>query len=56
MVEEKPPEPVYEEAPPSFLDNLFQDDQLGKASKGPSVNLTLRNGLIVRHMPNGDVV
>lgn len=56
VIEEKPPEPIYEEAPPSFLDKIFQDEELGASSKGPCVNLTMRNGLIVRHMPNGDVV
>lgn len=54
--EDKEPEPTYAEAPPTFLDTLFQDEELGAATRGPCVNLTLKNGLIVRHMPNGDVV
>jgi len=56
VIEEKEPEPVYTEAPPTFLDTLFKDEELGETTKGPCVNLTLKNGLIVRHMPNGDVV
>lgn len=56
VVEEKEPDPVFEEAPPNFLDELFQDAELGATTKGPCVNLTLKNGLVVRHMPNGDIV
>jgi hypothetical protein len=56
VVEEKEPEPVFEEGPPNFLDTLFKDEELGAATRGPCINLTMKNGLIVRHMPNGDVM
>ena len=56
VIEEKEPEVTYEEAPPSFLDLIFKDEDVGEATKGPCSTVTLKNGLIVRHMPNGDVV
>jgi len=54
--EEKEPEPVWEEGPPDFLDGLFKDKNLGEASRGPCATTTLKNGLMVRHMHNGDIV
>ena len=56
QVEEVPPEPIYEEAPPNFLDEIFTDADIGEASRGPCSTLTLKNGLIVRHMPCGEIV
>lgn len=56
QVEEAPPVPVFEEAPPSFLDHVFMDAELGEASRGPCSTLTIKNGLIVRHMPKGEIV
>jgi len=56
VVEEKV-EPVLVESPPDFMDTLFDNDRdLEGNSHGPCSTLTLKNGLIVRHMPNGDVV
>ena len=54
-VEEEAPQVRWESAPPNFLDNLFKDEDF-LPTKGPCSTLTLKNGLIVRHMPNGDVV
>lgn len=54
-VEEVVQQTRYESAPPNFLDTLFNDDDL-LPTKGPCTTLTLKNGLIVRHMPNGDIV
>ena len=54
VVEEKV-EPILVESPPNFLDSVFKDEELG-TTVGPCSTLTLKNGLIVRHMPNGDVV
>lgn len=54
-VEEEAPQVIYESAPPNFLDGLFTDDDL-LPTKGPCTTLTMKNGLIVRHMPNGDIV
>ena len=56
MIEEKEPEPVFEEGPPNYLDTVFKEDDIGQATRGPCINLTMKNGLIVRHMPNGDVM
>jgi len=56
VVEEKPPEPVFEEAPPSFLDGIFSDNELLESTRGPCSTMTLKNGLIVRHLANGDIV
>lgn len=52
-MEEAPPEPVFEEAEPDFLDLQFTDSELGAASRGPCSTVTLKNGLIVSHMANG---
>lgn len=56
QVEEAPPAPIFEEAPPNFLDQIFMDAELGEASRGPCATLTIKNGLIVRHMPKGEIV
>jgi hypothetical protein len=56
VVEEAPPEPSFEEGPPNFLDSLFADSDVAEATTGPCITSTMRNGLIVRHMPNGDIV
>jgi hypothetical protein len=56
VVEEKPPEPVFEEAPPSFLDGIFNDNELEGSTRGPCSTITMKNGLIVRHLANGDIV
>ena len=55
VIEEKEPEPVFEEEQPNFLDSLFNEDDINSVV-GPCINMTMKNGLIVRHMPNGDVV
>jgi len=49
-------EPVFKEKEPNFLDGLFDDNDVGESTIGPCINTTMKNGLIVRHMPNGDVV
>jgi len=49
-------EPVFKEKEPNFLDSLFTESDVGEATVGPCINSTMKNGLIVRHMPNGDVV
>lgn len=56
VVEEKAPEITYEEMPPTFLDKLFTERETGSVTKGPCSTVTMKNGLIVRHMPNGDIV
>lgn len=56
VVEEKEPDPIFEEGPPNFLDSLFNDEELNEATIGPCITATMKNGLIVRHMPNGDIV
>ena len=38
------------------MDNVFSDSELGEVTEGPCINTILKNGLIVRHMPNGDIV
>lgn len=53
-VEEKEPEPVFEEEKPNFLDTLYSEAEFDIT--GPCINMTMKNGLIVRHMPNGDVI
>lgn len=54
--EQKPPEPIFKELEPNFLDSLFKDSELGAATEGPCITNTMKNGLIVRHMPNGDII
>jgi len=56
VAEEAPPEPSFEEGPPNFLDSLFADSDVAEATIGPCITSTMKNGLIVRHMPNGDIV
>jgi len=56
VAEEAPPEPSFEEGPPNFLDSLFADTDVAEATIGPCITSTMKNGLIVRHMPNGDIV
>lgn len=56
VVEEKEPDPVFEEGPPNFLDSLFGENEVNEATIGPCITSTMKNGLIVRHMPNGDIV
>lgn len=38
------------------MDLLFEEKDLNENTIGPCVNVTMKNGLIVRHMPNGDIV
>jgi len=40
----------------SFLDKLFDDNELGDVTIGPCSTVTLQNGLMVRHLPNGDII
>lgn len=54
--EEEKPETVFQEMDPTFLDLLIKDSDVGESTKGAASTVTLKNGLIVRHMPNGDIV
>ena len=55
-MEEREPEKCFEEEEPNYLDLVFQESDVGEATTGPCVTLTMKNGLIVRHLPNGDIV
>jgi hypothetical protein len=54
--EEKKPEPKFIEAPPTFLDNIFSDSELGEVTTGACSTITMQTGLMVRHLPNGDII
>lgn len=54
--EQKPPEPIFKELEPNFLDSLFKNKDVGASTEGPCITNTMKNGLIVRHMPNGDII
>lgn len=55
-VEEKKAEPKFIEAPPTFLDNMFSDSELGELTIGACSTITMQTGLLVRHLPNGDII
>ena len=38
------------------MDTLFNDEELGAASRGACSTITLKNGLIVRHLADGKIV
>jgi len=50
----KTPQPTWEEAPLSYLDKLFSDDEL--AQSRARTTLTFKNGLIVQYLGNGHVL
>jgi len=47
---------VFREEDPNYLDLLYSNDDVGESTIGACVNVTMKNGLIVRHMPNGDII
>lgn len=54
MIEEyKPPEPTWEYEILNALDSLYEDSHLG--AQGVMYTTTFANGLIISHMPNGDI-
>jgi hypothetical protein len=52
----KEEEAVFREEDPNYLDTLFSPEDVGESTIGACVNVTMKNGLIVRHMPNGDII
>jgi hypothetical protein len=46
----------FREEDPNFLDMLFTNEDIGESTTGACDNVTIKNGLIVRPMPNGDIV
>jgi hypothetical protein len=55
VLDEQPAEAQYEEAPADFLDLQFDDAELGEASRGPCSTVTMKNGLMVSHLANGQI-
>lgn len=55
VVEEKKEEPVIEYEEPSYLDGLWEDEQIS-TFQGTTSTITLKNGLIVQLLPSGEVL